>query len=47
MLPRGIPEWGTPLVSMVAAQLYAYHLTRVKGYDTETPRSIRKITRTQ
>jgi len=46
-LPPGIPEWLTPLVSIVPAQLFAYHLTRVKGYDTETPRSIRKITRTQ
>ncbi len=46
-LPPGIPEWLTPLVSIVPAQLFAYHLTRVKGYDTESPRSIRKITRTQ
>lgn len=46
-LPPGIPEWLTPIVSIVPAQLFAYHLTRVKGYDTESPRSIRKITRTQ
>lgn len=46
-LPPGIPEWLTPIVGIVPAQLFAYHLTRVKGYDTETPRSIRKVTRTQ
>lgn len=46
-LPSGIPEWLTPIVSIVPAQLFAYHLTRVKGHDTEAPRSIRKITRTQ
>lgn len=46
-LPAGIPEWLTPLVSIVAAQLFTYHLTRAKGYDTETPRSIRKVTKTR
>jgi len=45
-LPAGIPEWLTPLVSIVPAQLFAYHLTQVKGFDTETPRSIRKVTET-
>lgn len=47
ILPAGIPEWLSPIVSIVPAQLFAYHLTRVKGYDTEAPRSIRKVTRTQ
>jgi len=46
-LPRGIPEWLTPLVSIIPAQLFTYHLTQVKGYNTETPRSIHKITETQ
>jgi glucosamine--fructose-6-phosphate aminotransferase (isomerizing) len=45
-LPAGIPEWLTPLVGIVAAQLFACHLTRVKGFDTETPRSIKKVTET-
>ncbi len=45
-LPAGIPEWLTPLVAIVAGQLFAYHLTRAKGYDTEKPRSIGKITET-
>jgi glucosamine--fructose-6-phosphate aminotransferase (isomerizing) len=46
-LPPGIPEWLSPLVSIVPAQLFAYHLTGVKGYDTEKPRSIRKVTDTR
>ncbi len=46
-LPTDIPEWLTPLVSIVAGQLFACHLTRVKGYDTESPRHIRKVTRTR
>jgi glutamine---fructose-6-phosphate transaminase (isomerizing) len=45
-LPASIPEWLTPLVAIVAAQLFACHLTVVKGYDTEKPRSITKVTET-
>ena len=45
-LPAGIPEWLTPLVSIVPGQLFAAHLTRIKGYDTETPRTISKVTET-
>jgi glucosamine--fructose-6-phosphate aminotransferase (isomerizing) len=46
-LPAGIPEWLTPLIGIVPAQLFAYHLTGVKGYDTEKPRSIFKVTETR
>ena len=46
-LPNEIPEWLTPLVSIVPAQLFAYYLTQVKGLDTETPRSIHKVTETR
>jgi len=46
-LPPGIPEWLTPLVSIVPAQLLAGHLMRAKGYDREKPRTIGKITGTQ
>jgi glutamine---fructose-6-phosphate transaminase (isomerizing) len=45
-IPQEIPEWLTPLVSIVPAQLFAYHLTLAKGFDTEKPRSIRKVTET-
>jgi glucosamine--fructose-6-phosphate aminotransferase (isomerizing) len=46
-LPTDLPEWLTPLVGIVPAQLYCYHLARAKGYDTETPRHIRKVTLTR
>jgi glucosamine--fructose-6-phosphate aminotransferase (isomerizing) len=46
-LPQDVPEWLSPLVGIVPAQLFAYHLTRVKGLDTETPRSIHKVTDTR
>ncbi len=45
-LPQGIAEWLTPLVSILPAQLFACHLTQVKGFDTEAPRSITKVTET-
>jgi glutamine---fructose-6-phosphate transaminase (isomerizing) len=45
-LPAGIPEWLTPIVGIVPAQLFAYHLTRARGLDTESPRTIRKVTET-
>lgn len=47
LLPAGIPEWLTPIVSILPAQLFAGHLTRAKGYDPEKPRTIGKITETQ
>ncbi len=45
-LPPQIPEWLTPLVSIIPAQLFACHLTTAKGYDTEKPRNITKVTET-
>jgi glucosamine--fructose-6-phosphate aminotransferase (isomerizing) len=45
-LPAGIPEWLSPLVGIVPAQLFSHHLTVAKGYDTEKPRNIHKVTET-
>jgi glutamine---fructose-6-phosphate transaminase (isomerizing) len=45
-LPPQMPEWLTPLVGIIPAQLFACHLTTVKGYDTDTPRNITKVTET-
>lgn len=46
-LPGGAPEWVTPLVAIVLAQLFCYHVTRAKGLDTEAPRGLRKVTLTR
>ncbi len=46
-LPSELPEWLSPIVSIVPAQFFCYYLTRAKGYDTENPRTLHKITRTQ
>jgi len=46
-LPGEIPEWLSPLVCIVPAQLFTYHLTLAKGYDPDQPRSIHKVTETR
>jgi len=46
VLPADVPEWLTPIVSIVSAQLVSYHLARAKGLDTENPRGLQKVTRT-
>jgi glutamine---fructose-6-phosphate transaminase (isomerizing) len=46
-IPGEIPEWVTPLVSIVPGQIFANYLTRLKGLDPEKPRSIHKITETR
>jgi glucosamine--fructose-6-phosphate aminotransferase (isomerizing) len=45
-LPGGVPEWLTPIVGVVTAQLFCYHLTRAKGIDPDAPRGLRKVTLT-
>jgi len=42
-----VPEWLSPLVAIVPAQLFSYHLTLAKGYDADQPRTISKITETR
>lgn len=46
-LPESIPEWLSPLIAIVPAQIFALHLTQLKGLDVEKPRSISKITETK
>jgi glucosamine--fructose-6-phosphate aminotransferase (isomerizing) len=46
-VPVGVADWLAPLVSIVPAQLYAYHLAGAKGLDTERPRTISKVTQTR
>ena len=46
-IPENVPEWLTPLISIIPAQLFAYHLTLAKGYNPEEPRTIQKVTETR
>jgi glutamine---fructose-6-phosphate transaminase (isomerizing) len=45
-LPSGIPEPLRPIVSIVPAQLFAYHVTLARGLDPDEPRYLSKVTRT-
>ena len=45
-IPALVPEWLRPVVSIVPAQLFAYHVTRARGLDPNEPRAITKVTRT-
>ena len=45
-IPTGIADWLTPIVSVLPAQLFAYHTTVGRGLDTENPRWISKVTLT-
>ena len=46
-MPSGIPPWLAPIVEILPAQLYAYHLTVARGLNPEHPRSISKVTETR
>lgn len=41
-----IPEWLSPIIAIVPAQFFAYHLSLAKGFNPDHPRSIQKITKT-
>lgn len=45
-IPVYVSERVSPMVYIVAAQLFAFHLARHKGYDPDTPRGLNKITKT-
>ena len=46
LIPEGIPEWLSPLVTIIPAQLLSYHLTVNKGFDPDAPRGLTKVTMT-
>jgi glucosamine--fructose-6-phosphate aminotransferase (isomerizing) len=46
-IPEEVPEWLSPIVSIVPAQLFCYHLAHLRGIDPEVPRGLTKITETQ
>ncbi len=45
-LPADVPEWLTPIISIIPAQLFCLHLTLTKGFNADAPRVIRKVTET-
>ncbi|HEY4190624.1 MAG TPA: SIS domain-containing protein [Candidatus Limnocylindrales bacterium] len=45
-VPSGVPDHLAPIVSIVAGQLFAYHVTIARGLDPDAPRNISKVTLT-
>ncbi len=43
-LPASVPEWLSPIVGVIPGQLVAFHLAKLKGYDLDHPRGLRKVT---
>ena len=46
-LPRSVPEWLSPLLTIIPGQLFAMHLANVRDYDPDHPRGLRKVTETR
>ncbi len=46
-IPAGIPEWVSPMVTIVPGQLFALGLTLSKRYNPDNPRGLHKVTLTQ
>lgn len=46
-IPAGIPEWMSPLITVLPGQIFAWGLTLAKGFDPDHPRGLRKVTLTR
>jgi len=45
-LPVTVPEWLSPLISIIPGQLFAMNLAHVRDFDVDRPRGLRKVTET-
>jgi glucosamine--fructose-6-phosphate aminotransferase (isomerizing) len=45
-MPAGVPEWVSPIVAVVAGQLFAHALCLATGQDPDKPRGLSKVTLT-
>ena len=43
-LPRGMPEWLTPMVAVVPGQIFAMSVADVKGFSLDAPLGLTKVT---
>jgi len=46
-LPSNVPEWLSPIVAVVAGQLFAHALCLATGQDPDAPRGLSKVTLTR
>ena len=45
-LPSDMPEWLTPMISVVPGQLFSLALARDRGLDPDKPEGLTKVTET-
>jgi len=46
-IPVAVPEWVSPLLSIVPGQLLAMHLANARDFDVDKPRGLLKVTETR
>ncbi len=46
-LPHAVPEWLSPVTTIVPGQLFALHLAHIRDLDLDQPRGLSKVTETQ
>jgi glucosamine--fructose-6-phosphate aminotransferase (isomerizing) len=46
-LPVSVPEWLSPMTSILPGQLLAMHIADVRDYDVDSPRGLTKVTETR
>ena len=46
-LPVKVPEWLSPVTSIIPGQLFAMHLAALRNYDPDNPRALSKVTKTR
>lgn len=46
-MPASVPEWLSPVLTIIPGQLFAMHLANVRDYDIDNPRGLRKVTETR
>jgi len=46
-LPQSVPEWLSPLVTILPGQMLSLHLAAARDYDVDSPRGLLKVTETR
>ncbi len=46
-LPQTVPEWLSPLTTILPGQLFAMHLAHERDFDVDVPRGLKKVTETR
>lgn len=45
-LPQAVPEWLSPITSIMIGQMFTMYLAHTRDYDVDHPRALRKVTET-